>query len=134
MSLYSEWQGICDQVQEQEPGVARKFWKEYFAAETENYKKILDGKVNLIFAETKGYLSANTREFCYWLHFIFNLKERVDIITDDDQFNINTILNADKQREALIKMAEDYIYLNPPDHQKWLNGVVSAITNLREDG
>ena len=29
MSLYSEWQGICDQVQEQEPGVARKFWKEY---------------------------------------------------------------------------------------------------------
>ncbi len=93
-----------------------------------------DGKVNLIFAETKGYLSANTREFCYWLHFIFNLKERVDIITDDDQFNINTILNADKQREALIKMAEDYIYLNPPDHQKWLNGVVSAITNLREDG
>ena len=74
-----------------------------------------DGKVNLIFAETKGYLSANTREFCY-------------------QFNINTILNADKQREALIKMAEDYIYLNPPDHQKWLNGVVSAITNLREDG
>ena len=29
-----------------------------------------DGKVNLIFAETKGYLSANTREFCYWLHFI----------------------------------------------------------------
>ena len=39
-----------------------------------------DGKVNLIFAETKGYLSANTREFCYWLHFIFNLKERVDII------------------------------------------------------
>ena len=93
-----------------------------------------DGKVNLIFAETKGYLSANTREFCYWLHFIFNLKERVDIITDDDKFNINTILNADTQREALIKMAEDYIYLNPPDHQKWLNGVVSAITNLREDG
>lgn len=93
-----------------------------------------DGKVNLIFAETKGYLAANTREFCYWLHFIFNLEERVDIITDDDQFNINTILNADKQREALIKMAEDYIYLNPPDHQKWLNGVVSAITNLREDG
>lgn len=55
-------------------------------------------------------------------------------LTDDDKFNINTILNADKQREALIKMAEDYIYLNPPDHQKWLNGVVSAITNLREDG
>lgn len=38
------------------------------------------------------------------------------------------------QREALIKMAEDYIYLNPPDYQKWLSGVVSAIANLGEDG
>lgn len=93
-----------------------------------------DGKINLIFSETKGYLAANTREFCYWLHFIFNLKHRVDIITDDSQFNINTIINEDNQREALIKMAEDYIYLNPPDHQRWLSSVVSAITNLGEDG
>ena len=92
-----------------------------------------DGKINLIFSETKGYLAANTREFCYWLHFIFNLKHRVDIITDDSQFNINTIINEDNQREALIKMAEDYIYLNPPDHQRWLSSVVSAITNLGED-
>lgn len=89
-----------------------------------------DGKVNLIFSETKGYLAANTREFCYWLHFIFNVEQRVDIITDDSQFNINTILNEDHQREALIKMAEDYIYLNPPDHRKWLSSVVSAIMNL----
>ena len=92
-----------------------------------------DGKVNLVFSETKGYLAANTREFCYWLHFIFNLAHRVDIITDDSQFNINTIVNEDHQREALIKMAEDYIYLNPPDHQKWLSSVVSAIANLGED-
>lgn len=92
-----------------------------------------DGKVNLVFAETKGYLAANTREFCYWLHFIFHLEQRVDIITDDDQFNINTVINDDHQREALMKMAEDYIYLNPPDHQKWLSSVVSAIADLRED-
>ena len=93
-----------------------------------------DGKVNLVFAETKGYLAANTKEFCYWLHFIFNLDSRVEIITDDEHFNINTILNEDHQREALIKMAEDYIYLNPPDHQKWLSGVVTAIANFGEDG
>ena len=93
-----------------------------------------EGKVNLVFAETKGYLAANTKEFCYWLHFIFNLDSPVEIITDDEQFNINTILNVDHQREALIKMAEDYIYLNPPDHQKWLSGVLTAIANLGEDG
>lgn len=49
-------------------------------------------------------------------------------------FNINTILNEEHQREALIKMAEDFIYLNPPDHQRWLSCVVSAIANLGEDG
>ena len=79
-----------------------------------------DGKVNLIFAETKGYLSANTREFCYWLHFIFNLKERVDIITDDDKFNINTILNADKQREALIKMKLNAVCWEKLGQQKYV--------------
>ncbi len=92
-----------------------------------------DGKVNLIFSETRGYLAANTKELCYWLHFIFNADQRVDILTDDDQFNINTILNADNQREALKKMADDYIYLNPPDHQKWLSNVITAIADLRED-
>ena len=59
MSLYSEWQGICDQVQEQEPGVAKKFWKEYFAAETENYKKILGDYTNTV----EGKLSDLAREF-----------------------------------------------------------------------
>lgn len=92
-----------------------------------------DGRINLIYAETRGYLAANTRELCYWLHFIFNLKERIDILTDDEQFQFNTILNEEHQREALMKMAEDYIYLNPPDHQKWLSGVISAIANLGED-
>lgn len=94
----------------------------------------VDGKINLIVAETKGYLAANTQELSYWLHFIFNLDHRVDIITDDVQFNINTVLNEDHQREALKKMAEDYIYLNPPEHQRWLSGVVSAIANLEKDG
>lgn len=90
------------------------------------------GKVNLVFSETKGYLAANTQEFCYWLHFIFHTEHRVDIITDDSQFNINTILNEDNQREALMKMADDYIYLNPEDHKKWLKRVVSAISDLWE--
>lgn len=93
-----------------------------------------DGKINLIATETKAYLAANMREFCYWLHFIFSLDNRIDIVTEDEQFNIDTITNEDHQREALIKMAEDYIYLNPPDHHRWLSGVVSAIENLGEDG
>ena len=44
MSLYSEWQGI---------------WKEYFAAETENYKKILGDYTNTV----EGKLSDLSKEF-----------------------------------------------------------------------
>lgn len=91
------------------------------------------GRINLIVAETKGYLAANTRELCYLLHFIFGLEQRVDIITLDDEFNINTVQNDEQQREALIKMANDYIYLNPPDHRKWLSEVVVAIAGLDEE-
>lgn len=91
------------------------------------------GKVNLIVSETKGYLAANMKEFCYWMNYIFSLGNRVDIICDDAKFPINTILNVEQQREALIKMAEDYIYLNPPEHQRWVREVVSAIANLGED-
>lgn len=91
-----------------------------------------DGKINLIATETKAYLAANTREFCYWLHFIFNVKERVDIITEDVDFNINTIRNDEQQREELAKMAENYIYLNPPDYKRWLTDVITAISELTE--
>lgn len=89
-----------------------------------------DGKINLIAAQTRAYLAGNMREFCYWINFIFNLKYRVDIITEDVDFNINTITNEDGQREALIKMADDFIYLNPPDHMKWLEEIVVAIADL----
>lgn len=85
-----------------------------------------DGKVNLIFAETKGYLAANTREFCYWLHFIFNLKERVDIITDDDQFNINTILNPDEIRMKLGRSYSDYEALQQRSSFESLSGYMDT--------
>ena len=56
MSLFSQWQEIADA--ERSPVETKKFWKEYFALETENYKKILgnyqqvySGKVSELAAE-----------------------------------------------------------------------------------
>lgn len=39
MSLFSDWQDIADV--ERTPQEQKKFWDDYFALETENYKKIL---------------------------------------------------------------------------------------------
>lgn len=39
MSLYSEWQAVC--AQERDEKAYKEFWKTYFDAEKENYKRIL---------------------------------------------------------------------------------------------
>ncbi|MGN1373228.1 MAG: hypothetical protein ACI4VK_04170 [Candidatus Coproplasma sp.] len=88
------------------------------------------GRVDIIFTQTKAYLAANTGEFCYLLKFLFSMNHRIDIITEDDAYNINTITNEDGQREALLKMADDFIDLNPPDFQEWLNELVKSINSL----
>lgn len=57
MSLFSEWQAIAEA--ERQPAESRKFWNDYFALETENYKKILGN-----FAHTySGKLSELAEEF-----------------------------------------------------------------------
>lgn len=88
------------------------------------------GRVDIIFTQTKAYLAANTGEFCYLIKFLFSMSHRIDIITEDDAYNINTIKNEDGQREALLKMADDFIDLNPPDFQEWLNELAKSINSL----
>lgn len=76
------------------------------------------GSVECIFTPTKGYLAANTREFCYLVKVLTDMD--VDIITEDPDYRINTVLNPEGHKEALIKMADDYISLNPSDYNKWM--------------
>jgi len=57
MSLYSEWQAIAEQ--ERAPHELKKFWKEYFALETENYKQILGDYENTV----EGKLSELAQRF-----------------------------------------------------------------------
>ncbi len=54
MSLYTEWNDIAQT--ERNPAEHKKFWNEYFAAETENYKKILDDP-SRVFAGTLAELA-----------------------------------------------------------------------------
>ncbi len=77
------------------------------------------GKVNCIAAQTKGYLAANTQELCYLLQFLFELPLRIDIVTEDTVFRIDTLLNVDSQRMALQKMANDYIALDENAYTAW---------------
>ena len=54
-------------------------------------------------------------------------------MTEDDNYNINTARNIDQQKEALQKMACDYIALNPQDYLDWYSEVKNAIFDLCGD-
>ena len=88
------------------------------------------GNIDVIAAQTRGYLAANTKEFCYLIHFLATLDKKIEIVTEDDNYNINTARNIDQQKEALQKMACDYIALNPQDYLDWYSEVKNAIFDL----
>lgn len=88
------------------------------------------GKIDCIASQTKGYLAANTREFCYLIKFLFETGKRIDIITEDEMFNIDTLVNMDQQREALHKMANEYVALNPDDYKRWEHEIVQSMNKV----
>jgi len=91
----------------------------------------MDGKVDVIYTQTKAYLAANSREFFYLLKFVFEIGRRIDIITEDTDYNINTIANAENQIAELRNMVNRYSALNPDDYDKWKQEILTAIRSER---
>lgn len=90
------------------------------------------GKIDCIATQSKAYLAANMQEFCYLIKCLFDMKGGIDIITEDPEYNIDTITNSDAQKAAIYKMANDYIAIKPEDYKKWLETVfveINAITH-----
>ena len=77
------------------------------------------GKVNLIFSQTRAYLAANTCDFCFLLQYLFDVQIRVDVVTDDDDQRIDTILDVDNQRQSLKELAKKYTSIREKDYLEW---------------
>ena len=90
----------------------------------------IDGHVNCIATQTRAYLAANNRELFYLLYFLFKLPGGIEIVTEDDNYHIDTIINADNQKQALSAMASDYIKMNPKDYENWKTGILSAVEKI----
>ena len=82
-------------------------------------KDCKNGSVNLIFSQTRAYLAANTCDFCFLLQYLFDMPMRVDVVTDDDDQRIDTILNVDNQRQSLKELAEKYTSIRRKDYLEW---------------
>ena len=85
----------------------------------EIYKDCKKGTVNLIFSQTRAYLAANTCDFCFLLQYLFDMPMRVDVVTDDDDQRIDTILDVDNQRQSLKELAEKYTSIRRKDYLEW---------------
>lgn len=90
-------------------------------------KDCLDGKVDLISTPTRAYLAANSEHLCFLLKFLFDLPYRIDIVTDDDDRKIDTVLNIEQQTQMLKKMANNYVALQEQEYREWKNKLMDAI-------
>ena len=92
----------------------------------------LAGRIDVIYTQTKAYLAADSREFFYLLKFIFEMGHKIDIVTEDTDYNINTIFNAENQIAELHKMVNRYSALNPCDYSQWKDEIMKAISTQEE--
>ena len=87
-------------------------------------------KVNCIATQTKAYLAANTEDFFFLIYYLFTMPNRIDLITEDADYNINTIINAEHQREELLAAAKKYISVEPARYVEWVNKISDKLSMM----
>lgn len=86
-----------------------------------------EGKVNCIASQTKAYLAANGREFCYFLKLAWELNPELEVVTEDDNYHMDTIENREHQKQALKKMSDDFIRLDIKSYEDWKKKVLDGM-------
>ena len=92
----------------------------------------VEDRIDCIATQTKAYLAANTEDFFFLIHYLFTLPNRIDLITEDKDYNINTIINRENQREALLSAAQKYISVEPQRYIEWVKKIEAKIRPPKE--
>lgn len=87
-------------------------------------------KINCVATQTKAYLAANTEDFFFVIYFLFTMPSRIDLVTEDADYNINTIINAEQQREELLAAAKKYISVEPARYLEWVNKIEDKLSMM----
>lgn len=83
----------------------------------------LKGRIDVIFSQTKAYIAANPKEFFFLIKYLFDQENVIDFVTEDEDFMIDTITNIERQREELVRLAENVAALDNADYLKWKSRV-----------
>ena len=68
----------------------------------------------------------------FLLQYLFDMPMRVDVVTDDDDQRIDTILDVDNQRQSLKELAEKYTSIRRKDYLEWRIRVEDEMTKAEE--
>ena len=90
----------------------------------------MEGNIDVIATQTKAYLAANATEFFYLIKFLFDLDPPINIITEEEDYGINTITNTENQREALQELVNKIVSMAPPEYANWLETLLRSMQHL----
>ena len=123
MSLYQQWREMAEAERSQE--AVEQFWNDYFKAETENYKKLLNehdklfsGKVS----ELAGQFNMDEPTFAGFIDGInTSLKKAIDLDTLESDTDIALDIDFEKLYYNMHEAKASWLY----ELKEW-DGVLSA--------
>ena len=115
MSLYQQWREMAEAERSQE--AVEQFWNDYFKAETENYKKLLNehdklfsGKVS----ELAGQFNMDEPTFAGFIDGInTSLKKAIDLDTLESDTDIALDIDFEKLYYNMVGCKADWLYELP---------------------
>ena len=93
--------------------------------------KCLVGEIDIILTPTRAYLAANLEEFCYLYRFLDEMEQTIDLLTEDDDMPINTIINCENQSQNLLVMSHKLT--SDEGYSNWKKRVILKIKNLQTE-
>lgn len=93
-------------------------------------RDFMNGRINLIYARTSGYIAANAHELCMLMQFLFEKGKDIDFYTEDPVYQFNTIDNEDNQLQELKRMAKAYCTAYADEYREWRSKLVEKIDEL----
>ena len=85
-----------------------------------------------LYPRVLNYLKVEKKIKMKNMKYLFDLPMRVDIVTDDDDQRIDTILDVENQRQNLKELAEKYTSIRRKDYLEWRIRLEDEMTKAEE--
>ncbi len=115
MSLYSQWTDIAQM--ERDPASQKEFWNTYFAAETENYEKLLENHAKVYTATLQSLADTFSMDAVTFAGFLdginTSLKEQLDLESLTEETELSLDVDFEKLYYNMLDAKAEWLYTLP---------------------